>query len=241
MMNAIHCFVDEFKNYELYSVVGNHEYYTDLSNASAGRPTDGQLYNGLIKRNEKYGIEFGALDTYWFDNKTQKTRYFMVSCGRDTETTKEQIKWVCNELTKVPTGYRIILVGHSLLNDTLTAFRGDNLVIANALDAVKAKTSITYDGVSYDYSMVNADVVAMITGHSHMDGVFATNGGIKCICTKCDCWSRECQNVDGVATTVPRVNTGINGQAFDVVQIDYSHRKIYCTRIGSGSDREFTY
>lgn len=30
-------------------------------------------------------------------------------------------------------------------------------------------------------------------------------------------------------------------QAFDVVSIDTTNRKIYCTRIGAGSNREFSY
>jgi len=244
MMQSAHIFNDRFKEnkYRLMSIVGNHEYYTDLDNPLNGRPTANELYGGLIKINEDIILGKGPNNTYYFDNPVQKIRYFMVSCNRDETPTTEQVEWVLEAFLHIPSGYRLVVIGHAFLNATLTDFRESHIYIAQAMDAIIAGTSYTYNGNTYDYSALdNVEVVCILTGHVHVDGNYTSPGGTLCICTTCDCWKRNGEIIDGVWTEVPRGHGNIDEQAFDIVQFDFSNKKIYCTRIGYGSDREFSY
>ena len=243
MSAAIHCFNDAFGVYksELYSSIGNHEYYTDLSNPDNGRPSLSQLYGGLIKQNEDKILGLGDMNSYYFDNKLQKIRYFIISCGRDTETTTEQTKWFLETLKNTPEGYNIIVMGHAFLKDNMTELRGYHRNMIEGLDSLKAKTSYVFNDITYDYSGVNATVIGVFTGHTHIDGSLKSAGGTLCICTTCDSWYANHKLINGNPVQISRKTGDIEEQAFDIVQIDCKNRKIYCTRIGSGSDREFTY
>lgn len=237
LMNSAHAFKSRFDEVPIWliSVVGNHEYYTDLNNPELGRPTANELYGGFIKANEEIIISKGPMDSYCFDNQVQKIRYLIISCGRDTETTTSQIEWALSTLLETPANYKIITIGHAFLTDDTTAFRESHEDIINALGAIKTHTSYTYNNIEYDYSnLSNADVVCVITGHSHLDGNLESNDGVLCICTTCDNYYRQTGGIT-------RTKGTINEQAFDVVQIDFDNRKIYCTRIGYGDNREFDY
>ena len=244
LVRSCHAFYAKMKDFRfrMMSAVGNHEYYTDLQNPDFGRPTPDELYGALIKLNETDVISKGPMDTYCFDNTVQKIRYVIVSCGRDTELTVEQVKWVLNALLETPAGYRIIVMGHAFILDNMSGFRAYHLNIMQGLDAIRAGTSYTFDGIIYDYSaLTDVSVVCVITGHTHIDGYLISEGDTLCIYTTCDCWSRAGEVQDGSVVTVPRPTGGIDEQAFDVMQFDFTNKRIYCTRIGAGSDRVFDY
>ena len=237
MMRAISVFNDKFgcNKYRLMSIVGNHEYYTDLVDPTLGRPTAAQLYGGLVKINESDFLGRDAYNDYYFDDPIQKIRYFMISCGRDTELNNAQAEWFMEALTSIPSGYHIIVIGHAFLLDDMSAFRDQHLDMMKALDAVTARSSYTFNGNTYDYSALdNVTVVCVLTGHTHKDGYLLSPGGTLCICTTCDSYARQ---GGGITRTMGTVDE----QAFDVVQFDFTARKIYCTRIGYGSDRDFSY
>ena len=227
--------------------VGNHEYFTGKDLGQTIKPTPSELYGAGVKYNEDIVLEKGDMDTYYFDNKVQKIRYFVVSCGRNTETSVAQVKWVLEQFKAVPRGYKIICIGHGFMADNMAAFRGGYKPIADALDAVKVGRTYTYVygtnlSTEYDYSaLVDVTPVCMITGHTHIDGSLTTDGGIPCICTTTDSYALNYKLVNGTPTLSPRNKGTTDEQAFDIFQFDFTNRKIYCTRIGYGSDREFSY
>lgn len=57
------------------------------------------------------------------------------------------------------------------------------------------------------------------------------------VLTTTDCYALNHPDTD---PTVRQLGT-ISEQAFDIVQIDTEHRKVYCTRIGAGNDRVFSF
>ena len=227
--------------------VGNHEYFTGADFGVTTKPTPSELYGAGIKYNEDVVLAKGGMDTYYFDNSVQKIRYFVVSCGRDTETSVAQVKWVLEQFEEIPQGYKVVCIGHGFMADNMVAFRGGHKPIADALDAVKVGGSYTYVygtnlSETYDYSaLVDVTPVCMITGHTHIDGSITTSGGIPCICTTTDSYAQNYELVDGTPTASPRTKGTTDEQAFDVYQFDFTNRKIYVTRIGYGSDREFSY
>ena len=227
--------------------VGNHEYFTGNDLGQTKKPTSYELYGAGIKYNEDVVIGKGDMDTYYFDNKAQKIRYFIISCGRDTETSVAQVKWILEQFEEIPQGYKVICIGHAFMADNMVEFRGGYKPIADALDAVKVGGTYTYVygtnlSETYDYSaLVDVTPVCMITGHTHIDGSLNTIGGIPCICTTTDSYVQNYELVDGKPTSSPRTKGTVDEQAFDVFQFDFTNRKIYVTRIGYGSDREFSY
>ena len=222
--------------------VGNHEYFTGADMGQTTKPSPEMLYGAGVKYNEDVVLGKGDMVTYYFDNALQKIRYFVVSCGRDTETTTAQIAWLLNAFKEIPADYKVVVIGHGFIADNMTAFRSSYAPIAAALDAVKAKTAYVYNNVTYDYSTLsNVDVMCMITGHTHIDGSITTTGGIPCICTTTDSYAQNYELVDGTPTQVERTKGTVDEQAFDVYQFDFTNRKIYVTRIGYGSNREFSY
>ena len=244
MIHSMACFGAKFKEdkYRFRYCVGNHEYFTDWGQETPNRPTADWLYGGFAKFNEDAILGKTEMATYYFDNTIQKIRYFVISCGRDTETTIGQIAWILNEFTKVPSDYHIVCIGHAFMGDMMNAFRGYYGNVMEALDAVKAKTTYTFNNVTYDYTnLENVEVVCAITGHTHIDGYLTTSGGVLCICTTCDSFYQNYEIQNGSLVNVPRTKNTVDEQAFDVIQFDFTNKKIYCTRIGYGSDREFTY
>lgn len=222
--------------------VGNHEYYTDLGQSVPNRPTAEWLYGAGMKYNEYAVVDKHISGTYCFDNTAQKIRYFVIPCGRDTETTVAQAEWVLNKLLDIPSGYHIICIGHAFLLDNMSTFRGYYANIIEGLEAIKSKTQYTWNGNTYDYSSLdNVTVVCTITGHTHIDGNILSSGGVLCICTTCDSWEQNYELQSGSPVKVSRELNTVNEQAFDVFQFDFTRKKIYCTRIGYGSDREFSY
>ena len=168
--------------------------------------------------------------------------YIIIPCARDTAVQNAQASWVMQILTQVPANYHIVLIGHAFMTDNMVNLRGQYAYIMQAMDAVKAHTSYYYDGVTYDFSQLqNVTPVCAITGHCHIDGSFITQGGIPVIATTCDSYAQNYELVNGVPTLSPRTPGGTDEQAFDVFQFDFTNRKIYATRIGYGSDREFTF
>ena len=84
--------------------------------------------------------------------------------------------------------------------------------------------------------------IAIISGHTHWDASLTTSQsdyGILTIATTTDAAGYAQNGQTGAAE--PRTVGTIEEQAFDVVHIDLTARKVYMTRIGGGSDREFTF
>lgn len=71
-------------------------------------------------------------------------------------------------------------------------------------------------------------------GHTHEDYSITNDKGQPIFTTITD-------NFQAETGSLKRYGNDVTEQAFDVVSIDTTNRKIYCTRIGAGSNREFSY
>lgn len=72
-------------------------------------------------------------------------------------------------------------------------------------------------------------IVALFTGHAHMDAImdYYGDGSVPIILTSCDTFRNESMT-EGT----------LDEQCFDVVVIDYTNNLIKLTRIGRGGNRE---
>jgi hypothetical protein len=83
----------------------------------------------------------------------------------------------------------------------------------------------------------NAEIVAIFSGHSHVDGIMHTTGGIPMIVTCCDKWTKYVDST-GAADfdRTDRAEGTITEQAFDVVAFDPENRTLTCVRIGAPAE-----
>lgn len=221
--------------------VGNHEYYTDIGSDVPDRPTPQSLYGSSAKYNETTIGGKQSNCTYYYDNPVQKIRYFVISCGRDTELSIAQTEWILSEFANVPDDYTIVCIGHAFLLDDVSDFRGYYKIIVQGLDALKTRTTYAFNGNTYNYANSNAIAGFIMTGHTHMDYVKRSTGNIPCIATACDSWYLNYELVNGSPVQTPRQLNTIEEQCFDVVQFDTYSKVVKLTRIGYGSDRTIQY
>lgn len=85
-----------------------------------------------------------------------------------------------------------------------------------------------------DFTDCTGTVICWISGHSHADQVLELSDGTPVVIVTTD----NCGAELGSLTRTPGT---ISENAFDVVSVDTTNRKISFTRIGAGTDREVTY
>ena len=219
---------------DTYMIYGNHE-------GNNPGNTEEQKENEL-KADECYALfckkmesKYGSLSVrgdYWIDNTTQNIRYFFLNCKSNSTIAEETEGWLGKQLMEVPDGYTVVVLSHLGIDysDSENAKISKGLQrIEKLLDALNVGKMVTINGVSYDFTGKSVDVACVISGHIHRDCDLVTEGGIPVIATTCDRAARSTSS--DLFYEVRKIGT-IGEQAFDVVQIDKSKKKIYMTRIG---------
>ena len=224
-----------------FTAIGNHDYNNPSSSTEADslalELSANEIYPFSIKQYEDNCIIYNKIN-YYFDNKTQKIRYFVIGCNKSSQIEQESVSWLLSELKNIADGYSVVLIFHSFADVAKgvisTSWRSK--VIVDAIDCYNNKTSYTYveDGNTYNYSTSKGKVILIMFGHVHADASMTTTTNVPVVCTTCDAYRQE-------HGTLTRTKGTINEQAFDVVHINTSTRKINLTRIGAGSNREFNY
>lgn len=245
----INAFRDEFDKIDnLYYCIGNHEYNSaeSLTWAQIAKLLNGNKLN--IASMDGYG-------DFYFDNDATKTRYIFMGCDRRSTSgdmiSSGQISWFLESMKDVPNDYDCLLMIHRILQLTFDTVNQEIDVsvysdcedIADGIDAFNGHSTYTYSGTTYDYSSKTGAFICVLTGHSHTDASMTLTSGTPIIMVTTDCQPKRHTSYDWTNSSWLNESTkGTTGeQAFDVVTIDKENRNIYCTRIGYGSDREFTY
>lgn len=255
---------------EFYAVVGNHD-WNDQQDVTHEGSKQGEVFstsgvvNFYIGENRIRAEEISDEGNYYIDNKSAKIRYFFLQETGQAKTTDDTIEWFANRLLSTPSGYYVVVFCHyaytgapnATFNPSSIIGRGNLSVIriSQIMGAVKSKQSVTvkrynrYDtsgtqtgSYTFDFSGTDLIPIAIISGHTHWDASLTTSQseyGILTIATTTDAAGYNQNGQTGVAE--PRTFGTIEEQAFDVVQIDLTSRTVYMTRIGGGSDREFTF
>ena len=99
-------------------------------------------------------------------------------------------------------------------------------------DALNARTTISTDYCTADFTGCTGKVYLIVGGHAHNDSARRSSGGIPTVI--CDTDSSASHNTDAhIAGTTKE-------QAFDVITVDYANNSVKFVRIGRGADRTFT-
>lgn len=215
------------KGLDLYIIPGNHDYNRG-TNPSFPVLTESEIY-GQIMTGQNHIVCDDDTCSFWFDNTQKKIRYYFTTCKDDSSINVSSYKWIFDQMQSIPSGYKVVVFTHSGLSGVQSYSHAYAEVLTGALKAIREHTTYTYEGSTYNYSSVNAEPLAIIAGHSHVDSVF-TYDGIMCIQITTDSYQLE----EGGLT---REEGTITEQVVEMVTTDLYNKQIYLTRVGAGWDR----
>ena len=126
----------------------------------------------------------------------------------------DQLAWLYNTALDVPDGWTVLVFSHMFADSGIGAYAD----VTNILKAFNDRGT-AYGGYTFANDKTT-HLVGVVHGHVHSDDYSNTTGF----------------NIIGV------INGGISTtNGFSVFTIDTSNKKLYETRIGSGTDREYSY
>lgn len=224
---SIRAWHNEAKKLNLFMVRGNHD-CEPTANVTVNQIPDGEYYNLFVRPIEK------SVDTckslyYKIDNVSQKVRYIVMdSGGMNNALDTTQLNWLKNCLTELDSEWTAVVFQH------MVAEQNSDTQTVN----VSTRGNLTCNAINEVYDTLQCKFAGIVCGHCHVDYVITSSKGYPIIFTTTDSgganavydWNYPTRNAE---TTTE--------QAFDVMQIDTANRKIYCTRIGVGEDREISY
>lgn len=222
-----------------FRLCGNHEFN------NPGASTDQTIVANQLTRQE---LRHAILNTfigdvtadenslsYFYDDKINKIRFIVGSVTYTSSLDSNSVKWVCNQLTQMPSGWSTVVLFHTILKyaDGITSPVNSATNLIRVLDAFKQKSNYTFDGVTYDFTSTNAELICAICGDMHVDADYVTEGGVHIIATTTDSMQELGE--------LTRVTGDITEVAFDVFVFNTTQKSINCIRIGAGQDRTFNY
>lgn len=227
-----------------YYAKGNHDngQEWDAQNNQWTTPTvsDAQL-KFLTNNTNKCVFNPDDEFAYYIDDTKNKIRYYFLNTGLSGSS--DDSSWFYSTLKTMPDGYYVGVFMHIYFypsTGTVPQYESHAHLYAKILDALNNKTSWTNDGITYDFTDQNAIVLFIMSGHIHADYEIASDSGYPIIATTCDTLNDQTDHYSSLPPVTRTAGT-YTEQAFDVVHIDKGNRKIKITRIGGGSDREFSF
>lgn len=247
-----------------YGVLGNHE-WNDHQDTAYERERQPNVYtrqgavNFYLRREQSLAKEMSPEGNYYVDHAGSKIRYFFIQGTGQARVTNQTCEWLIDQLNAVPYGYYVILITHAAFDGWATVDHlsyGDRcrrsvIRLSQVLGGYKERGSGTieeladyYDSdgtdpyvtgtIPYNFSSAHGEPICIVAGHMHWD-YYRKENRVWTILTTTDAYG---MNDD---THVTRTAGTISEQAFDVFHIDITNRKIWLTRIGGGSDRDFDF
>ena len=204
--------------HDIHHIMGNHDWMLNRSGDYLAYYFDSFGYNQVGNVEKHY---------YYVDNVQKKIRYIILNAWRSDLTQSntlvsaydaEQLNWFTGTALNVESGWDIIIFTHYIKDGSKYAPDGA-LAFANAID--------NYEG--------NGNIICVLEGHTHWDNISHTNGGVPVIATTCDkngSWISDGTNMEPWLDE-QRPDGTIYEQAFDVVCLNRTMRKITMVRIGA--------
>ena len=200
----------------LYNTVGNHDTGYDESD-DVPITLDNQSINNAL---------FGGEHPNYYTFDGTHTRFYVFDSGKMdlpmTDYRWAQIAWFANALKTEDKAHAAVSIHIWFTN--VSGDATDNTIsplatnITSIISAYNSRSSVTLNGVAYNFVGCTGHVEFVICGHTHFDK-------------------------SGTAAGIPVVNTlnmpKGNVPSFDIVYVDYDARKISTVRVGTGSDRTF--
>lgn len=200
---------------------------------------------------------------FYVDNIPQKTRFIVLNSHFGGEYAEDengfavnnrfatscygqaQLDWLSNTALDMPEGYSAILTAHVPPNITYTVDKELFIGIVNAYNN-KSTYSGSYSGVdgwtssniSVDFTNAKGEIIAMFAGHVHGDSIDTETLS----CPLLTILSAGASANEAYEENAPTRTVATDTEtSFDIVTVNKTTRKIYCTRVGAGTDRELSF
>ena len=197
-----------------YRIMGNHDLNKVGNTIEAAYLSIDDWYGTMVKPLEDT-IQTDGKYYFCIDNESQKIRYICLSYLNNANTERS---WLKERLTELSADWTVLIISHYLFGDELGVIHTNGQYVIDDINEV--------------YSTMKADFIGILAGHTHADySATEPTNGYNLIATTCDTFT-------GTPTKTAGTHTE---QAFDVIHIDTTNRKMYATRIGAGNDREWSY
>lgn len=214
----------------VWPIVGNHDSGQYGITNSSKYVTPSMLYSILC--DSIYGMpDSSPVNYYYQDNTDSKIRYYMLDSGNEGRLDDDQAAWLKSTASSLDSSWTIVVAVHQGIGDDTSGDTTNVYLYTSGRQIVNALANI------------KAHVACVICGHMHIDLQY--NAGKYYFITV------TCDNAEQIFSTHTRKHGTITEQAFDVVHIDTSSKKVYCTRFGGGAsdpssnysvnDRVFSY
>lgn len=206
-----------FHNY--HHLVGNHDYNYQMWNPDT-QVTESSPY--ILTPTQMAGLWRNGNNKTYYTFKDNVTRFVVFDTGLDwiggsgviDAHVASQIAWF-DEVLKNNTDEYLALALHIITNvGVIFSFTDKIFKMASAFNK---RTSVTIDGVTYDYSSATGTVKFAIGGHTHSDAM-----GVH-------------EDIPYIITTMA---TSDNVYTFDLISVDYASGILKAFRIGTGENRE---
>lgn len=197
-------------------IAGNHDAATNTREI-----TGEMLFNVNFKRIVNSGFIDGwdtkHTNGYW-DSKSHKIRVIFIDSTVRNEEGYDYtaiVNALNNMLSTTPQDYKIIVISHQALNNTLGAQWDTNIEGQTVLNSYASR------------------IICCLCGHTHCD-LSATSNGILYIATTT---AQIANDADGNVHTIGTETE----TAFDNFVVDQNTKRIYAFRYGLGNNREFDF
>ncbi|MCR4660827.1 MAG: metallophosphoesterase [Clostridia bacterium] len=209
-----------FSLFNYIGIVGNHD-SNNNSHQGAPRIPDSEIFS--LINNKSYEHPYYA-DFF----ESSKVCNLYLNSSIDSFDDKEQETFIFDTLKNLDESWSVLFFIHIMFdgmyqNNNLSVIRPAGLQFLNYV-----KSILPY---------LKCNIIGVFSGHSHLDYLNVTDYCIPCITTMCDALGMYNHNYN----IYKRESNSSTGQAFDIVQIDLTAKKVFLTRIGAGSDRTYTY
>lgn len=251
-VNMVYSMFEHCGETDYFCITGNHEW-----NDYTGEENSQSAVNAITTNRKRYHVPvMDKYGNYYFDDVVSKTRIFCISTAVSGSIPWTSILWLGNCLLDVPSGYNVMTIAHAgVLNSGGVIIQKNTYAnVSKLLGAFDRSENVSlYDseGVlkgTFNYTSKTGTAICYLCGHTHEDISIEKaddENHVLLVCTAGDLYKDASGNHytfdDENGQAVIRNVGTIYEQAFDVIQIDPIAKKLYCTRVGAGLDREFSY
>ena len=235
---------------KFFMALGNHETWLvanpDIEGSTRVDYGRNEQYN-IFLRNKLSGqnAQVGGDGTYYYvDDNTSKVRWIVLNTNgiNNNRIDNEQLSWFENTALKfTESGWGVVIISHIPITNH---YEQSN--IANNTDAINVVKR--YMSSSSEHK---ADIIGWYSGHIHRDRIYTgvsvndtddsvgSDMGFKQITITSD--HTGIAYPLGTSPAYHAIANDDKSHAIDFVTINKSTRTVYITRLGIGSDRQYTY
>ena len=231
----------------LYTL-GHHEMYPWGASVALGIQTVWGMCGKYGKwLRQRMTQEYMSRPTYYYVDFAEYAMRVIItnSCdGNPIEWGVDQLKWLKNTALKnVPSGYGVVLFGHSAPVKSISNIDTDNIYNGYSKDGLKSQDNsdnLFFFDILKDAYNSGVNIIAYIHGHNHCDNVWNVEGvGFPCISINCDNPHKYPirNGCNGEPYNAYRVLGEYSEYCADTFAINKDARTIYVRRFGGGHNR----